>query len=245
MPEPAAPTPAADAAPARWVIDSVRDFDYTVGSVVRACFESYARVFHPAARGAHDRPEKVRWSEVAEAYGRVMHPAAEWGSLTGTWMQEDPARHPVWSEAPCTGELDAGVAASLAEVLAAHTTTPQRCWFAVWEGYGIAMQIPDAARFELPNRPMLLLQGPVEAAASPLDPPWNRSANLWWPDDHTWCVGSEIDLMTTYVGASAACVEAILECDDLEALGVSADQLVTWEADEINPLPGPPGTGSV
>jgi len=245
MPEPAAPKPAADAAPARWVIDSVRDSDHTVGSVVPACFESYARVFHPAARGAHHRPEKVRWSEVAEAYDRVMHPAVEWGSLTGSWIEKYQEPHPVWSEPPSIGELDATVAASLADVLAAHATTPQRCWFAVWEGYGIAMQIPDAARFELPDRPMLLLQGPVEAAASALDPPWNRSANLWWPDDQTWCVGSEIDLMTTYVGGTAACIEAILARDDLEALPVSVDQSVTWEADEINPLPGAPGSGSV
>ncbi|HEY0516297.1 MAG TPA: hypothetical protein VGD00_04190, partial [Solirubrobacteraceae bacterium] len=53
-------TPAADATAARWIVEGVRDFDFTVGSIVPACFEAYARVFHPAGLGGDDHPEPVR-----------------------------------------------------------------------------------------------------------------------------------------------------------------------------------------
>jgi hypothetical protein len=46
--------------------------------------------------------------------------------------------------------------------------------------------------------------------------------------------------MTTYVGASQACVAALLADDRLEVLAVSVDQKITWDADSINPLPAPP-----
>jgi hypothetical protein len=38
------------AAIADWIVAGVRDFDYTVGSIVPAVFDAYARVFHPASR---------------------------------------------------------------------------------------------------------------------------------------------------------------------------------------------------
>ena len=47
-------------------------------------------------------------------------------------------------------------------------------------------------------------------------PPFHQSANLWWPEDRAWCVGTEIDLMTTYVGGTREAVTAILE-SELEA----------------------------
>jgi hypothetical protein len=71
--------------------------------------------------------------------------------------------------------------------------------------------------------------------------PWiSRSASLWWPDDHAWCVGTDIDLMTTYVGARARCAGRLLAEAALETLPVSAGQRVTWDSDTINPQPPAP-----
>jgi hypothetical protein len=258
----------------------VRDFDYTVGSIVPACFESYARVFHPATRNGPDGPIDVRWSEVARAYGRTMHPLAEWGSLTGTWRHEPRQGDPLWEDAPATGGLPDRQTSALREVLAQHTGTPERCWFAVWEGYdpgtltflvdreqagsqraeqairarkqehaAAAERLNAAARFLLPNRPMRLLSGPLGALGSGcvLDrfALAGQSPNLYWPEDRAWCVGSEIDLKSTYIGGSAACIQAILAEARLEALPASVDQLLTWDSDRVNPLPEPPGSGSV
>ena len=63
---------------------------------------------------------------------------------------------------------------------------------------------------------------------------------MWWPDDRAWCVGTDVDLMTTYIGASTRCVEDLQSQPNLEILAVSADQRVTWDSDIINPLPPAP-----
>jgi hypothetical protein len=237
-------TVAADASPAAWVMAGVRDFAYDVGSIVPATLEAYARVFHPAARNGGGGAVGVRWAEVARANGRVMHPAAEWGSITGSWDYQYGGSQPgIWDYPPSTGRLPAEVTERLVAMLGRHTSTPQRCWFAVWEGFGgLASRWRSAPRFELPHRGMLLLTGPVEAAAATLDAdPWtHQSASLWWPDDRAWCVGTDVDLMTTYVGASARCVEDLQNAPDLEILAVSADQRVTWDSDTVNPLPSAP-----
>jgi hypothetical protein len=57
-------------------------------------------------------------------------------------------------------------------------------------------------------------------------------------------VGTGIDLMSTYVGASGGAVEALLADERIEALPVADSQSVTWEADTVNPLPQPPTTYS-
>ena len=77
---------ATSAAAGHWVVEGVTDFDHTVGSVVPAVFDGYARVFHPAWRDSASTAVEVRWSDVAARNRRVMHAAAEWGSLTGSWQ---------------------------------------------------------------------------------------------------------------------------------------------------------------
>lgn len=243
VPERGLLTAAADASPAEWVIAGVRDFAYDVGSIVPATFAAYARVFHPAVRGEGGGAAEVRWAEVAQANGRVMHPAAEWGSITGSWDYQYSRSQPgIWDYPPSTGELPAEVAARLAAVLSRHTSTPQRCWFAVWEGFAdLPSQCRSAPRFELPHRGMLLLTGPADAAAAFGSDSWARqSASLWWPDDRAWCVGTDVDLMTTYVGVSTDCAGHLQTESGLEILAVSADQHVTWDTDTINPLPPAP-----
>jgi hypothetical protein len=100
-------------------------------------------------------------------------------------------------------------------------------------------RLEAAPQFRLPDREFRLFAGPLEALEGLYDE-LEVSPNLWWPDDRTWCVGTDIDLMTTYVGASIACVAALAEDEGLEVLAVSDDQSVTWEADTINPQPAPP-----
>ena len=64
--------------------------------------------------------------------------------------------------------------------------------------------------------------------------------SMWWPADQAWCVATDIDLMTTYVGGGRAAIDALLGDPELEALAVADDQGVTWDTDTINPLPAPP-----
>jgi hypothetical protein len=105
--------------------------------------------------------------------------------------------------------------------------------------------VDGAAAFEVPGRRMHLLSGPLEAIEdfyefyngwlSVRHPP-----SLWWPGDQAWCVGGDVDLMTSYVGASSAAIEALLADGELEAFPVPDTQGVTWDTDEIDPLPAAP-----
>jgi hypothetical protein len=65
--------------------------------------------------------------------------------------------------------------------------------------------------FHLPARDYYLLAGSVEAVSeTTAERSHYQSPNLWWPDDHAWCVATEIDLNTTYMGCDDACLDEIL-----------------------------------
>jgi hypothetical protein len=233
-----------DVSSADWIVASVRDFGSGVGSLLPVTFEAYARVLHPAGiadPGGDDID--VAWAEVAAANGRIAHAAMEWVAITGDWRFMNEGGQPgVWDRPPSIGSLPARQAASLAEVLARFTATPSECWFAVWNGYGNAPFDPRTVKLvAMPERPMVLLGGPLRAAETAFSgPTWPPSASLWWPDDRSWCVATDIDLMSTYVGGSAGCIEAVLGDDRLELFAVSIDQTVDWRSDKLNPTPEPP-----
>ncbi len=46
--------------------------------------------------------------------------------------------------------------------------------------------------------------------------------------------------MSTYIGASTDCVQALVADDQLEVLAASPDQHITADADTINPGPSRP-----
>jgi hypothetical protein len=213
----------------------------TVGALVPAVFEAYARVLHPAVRYAGDDDVEVPWAEVAAHNRTVAHPLVQWVPLTGSWdYRTSDSQPPVWDDAPSEGHLPVGVAARLAAVLSRHTTTPQDCRFGRWSGFGF-----DAASVE--QHPQLLLRGghdvvvvrgAVHDAVRNLAPePHEQGANLWWPVDQAWCVVTDIDLMSTYVGGSSACIAELLEAPCLEAFPASPDDQIGFEADTGNPLP--------
>jgi len=91
----------------------------------------------------------------------------------------------------------------------------------------------------MPQRPMHLVEGPLDAIGEFFEF-WRGAPNLWWPDDRAWCVATDVDLMTTYVGGHGATIEALLTDGQIEALPVPVDQPVDWEADTVNPLPAAP-----
>jgi hypothetical protein len=101
------------------------------------------------------------------------------------------------------------------------------------------MQLENADLIELPYRSMYVVNGSIDDAVSPFGIT-DRTANLWWPDDHQWCVATDIDLVSTYIGGSAQCIEAVVGSATLEAMEVTSDQSIAWESDTLNPPPEPP-----
>ena len=227
--------------PAEWVKERLwthnREKGVLAGEIVPEGFDSYVRVFHPAERQLPDLSwEKVSWFDVAEWNGKVVHPQMQFHRMANA--TEPPRyRSPEWGQAPSMGDLPEDECRSLVSILKEFTSTPERCYFCLWHGYGFlggwswrrtpTLKVPDF------GREYFLLEGPLDAVMS-FYPRWRQSPNIWWPEDRTWCVATEIDFMWTFVGGSEECIEKVLACPDLEALPISLDARVDAYGDTIN-----------
>jgi hypothetical protein len=72
----------------------------------------------------------------------------------------------------------------------------------------------------LEHRHSLLCHGTLTSAT---DLPYGQSPTFWWPDDRSWCVRTDVDAFTTYIGASRQCIDALIELAELEAIEVRLD----------------------
>ena len=217
----------------------------TLASILPAGFEAYARVLHPAVRYAGDDDVEVPWAEVAAHNRTRSHPLAQWPAVAGGWeYMRSESQPPVWDDAPSEGHLPVAVAERMAAVLAAHTTTPAECWFGRWDGFGFDLADPDRPPRLLlrGGQDVVLVRGTVADASRNLAPePHEQSANLWWPADRAWCVVTDIDLMSTYVGGSATCIGSLLGTPGLEVVPAAPEDRITYDGDTVNPL-APPET---
>jgi hypothetical protein len=88
---------------------------------------------------------------------------------------------------------------------------------------------------ELPRRTYLLLEGPLDAAGElRVAPTTPQSPSLFWPDDRAWCVATDVDLDSTYLGGSAALVADLLADERLEVFGVDVTDPVRATSDDVN-----------
>ena len=152
-----------DVAPARWIFVRLHTFAQDAGSIIPSGFESYARIFHPAARRDRDIERTVSWRQIAEANGRIAHSEMQFGHVASAWHRPSPQPQ-LWTDEPRIGSLPAELARALSDVLAAHTSTPDRCWFAVWEGWG-GLAVPAGAPKVGAPAPVLPRDGPALGSA--------------------------------------------------------------------------------
>jgi hypothetical protein len=237
-----------------WVSTNRRPFDtFSVGSLVPVVFDRYARVLHPASSYGN---APVRWSQVAAWSGRTLHRLAQWDLLS---KPGQPAASPSpFLLPPLLGGLPRHELRALCNLLVTYTATPQSSLVALWEGYGLgaplvaggksvveSRPLTDAAapwtsgkKLELENRTFIVVELPVQAAAGPgggdgtlgHQPP----PTLIWAADHSWFVGSDPDLDSTYVGGPAELIAAILASPGFEAWPAEPTDDVSIGSDEIN-----------
>lgn len=82
-----------------------------------------------------------------------------------------------------------------------------------------------------PHRDYLLFSGSLDAATAmgwQAEDDWflPQSPNLFWPDDHAWCVATEVDRRSTLVGGTARLIASIVGDVELEAWPVGTDDWV-------------------
>ena len=147
-----------DVAAGDWIRDRLESA-WTLHHFVPTDFPAYARVFHPAYRerpvgaawpaegdldgweqlqGREVDVERIAWSDAAAAFGTEMHGAAAWHLVAQT---DPPNESPIDADgwrylAPQQGLIEPDVLAGIGAHLAAHTSTPDDGYAAIWEGWG-------------------------------------------------------------------------------------------------------------
>ncbi len=120
--------------------------------------------------------------------------------------------------------------ASIIEVLAGSTNTPDDCFFAIWEGNTALDYIRDSApTTNIAGYDYFLLRGPVSRATDTLG---GLSPNLWWPNDHAWCVAQHFDFPCAYIGGSRDAVADLLALTEIDSSPVRVDQIITVNYDQ-------------
>ena len=231
-----------DVSPANWVAERLWDITPQTGTlagcVIPKGFESYTRIFHPAEQyHTADRIwSKVSWATVASWNGKVVHPQMNFSLLANLDLGSYDS--PSWGSSPSVGALPEDECGHLACVLQEFTSTPERCYFGVWEGYGGLDERLGKGTSKLAapfDRKYYIFHGPLDSVMSFCQ--WDffyQSPNMWWPEDKSWFVATEIDFTPTFVGGSAACIERVLAHPELEALPIAIDARVDAYGDTIN-----------
>ena len=215
-----------DLRPAQWLTESIRGFAVDVGSLVPATFGAYARVLHPA----YNDGDRVSWAQVARAHQRIAHPQMQFNRLIGYASRYSPGyrdratralRRSAGGRGRCPLRLPHRWPAPWLRIPRRLTTAGLRSGTAGAPSRGVFWSADISS---CRNRNYHLARGPLAAAAQSVSS-WHlhQSCNLWWPDDHAWCVATEIDHDSTYIGASEACIEELLANPDLETVPVEPD----------------------
>lgn len=159
--------------------------------------------------GAHVRPAETVESADWIASSRL----GDWGTL-GALVPNHYESYRLVEPAPAGIEdwwgAQREVIAAIASVGARHTTTPDCVWFGIWEGHGFENrgtegQLATLPRFALPHRTYYLLSGHASAATAIEEPGGSgrwRPPDLWWPDDRSWFVATDVDFWCNYVAGS-------------------------------------------
>ena len=221
-------------AEAIWIRERLAPFHaFIVSSVVPGGFDAYARILHPVLARSSAPRRVLRWLDVAAWTGTTLRRDAQFHSVA--LPPAGPASEPPWDGPPEEGNMDPADAEALTEILRSETSTPESCWFCLWQGFGWVEEVVPAAvwngpRVHLPNRDYLLYGGPVQSVVLTSEggrQPAAQSASLWWSADRAWCVATEIDLSWTYVSGTARLIESVLHDPRLEAVAAAAEDPLT------------------
>lgn len=200
--------PSLSAVSAAWVTSGTTPPLLAVGGLIPKEYPAYARVLHGVKSGT--------WRSVAEDAGVPLKSTTQWEEIKITRAGE------VNLDSPRKGTLESRESEVLSKHLAHHTRTPENCWFGVWEGWGDIYPPSGATSFRWFMRDLYLLNGAV------LDSPFvsTRGATVWWPEDQSWFVATEVDYDSTIVGGSVSAIEELLS-SNLSAIKIEAfDSLV-------------------
>lgn len=255
--------PADDVSLGSWLVDARAEYG-TVDGLVPRGFEAYARILHPASsasgepvrwsaiadwsgRSIHPTVQFDAITRPRPGAGRGDRPWAEppregWlspeilealsGVLAEHTKSAEECRFCLWEGYRLFDEPPSSAVAGFTPSTGTETALSARFPPA------FVREVLDAPLVRVPQREYHLFEGPLTAAADMGYLLGGRfipqSPNVFWPDDHAWCVASEIDLDSTYVGGSEALVSRLVDDRTLEVVRAKPDDSVWSDSDRVN-----------
>jgi hypothetical protein len=163
-----------------------------------------------------------------------MHPRVQFDSLIGVERGGDPD----WEAE--IGSLTPELWEALVDFLAAQTADSSSCYFGLWDGWGWGGEVMRGPRLSADGRDYMLFTGALDRWASLFvgerEHHW-QSPQLCWPEDRSWCVATEIDFDSTYIGGSTELIAAVTADGRFESCPAEPSDRVDYAGDEINGVP--------
>jgi hypothetical protein len=249
---------------AEWLRRRLRPFGSAVAAVVPDGFPAYIRILHPArapgdvpVRWADVAATSGRVMHSLAQFHAIARPSESARLHAAPWHGGEPPR----GDLPA--ELLSVLCATLTEHTSTGASCWLCLWDGYGWLHGspavgilssrndgvpvpppqlvppLAPEVLRGPRVRLPGRDYLLFQGSCEAAS---ELGWTRpdgsflpqSPNLFWPQDHAWCVASEVDLFCTLVAGSELLAETLMADPRLETYQVQPDDPITFDSDHVN-----------
>lgn len=230
---------------ASWLDGRLRPATEGLDGLVPRSFERYLRLLHPASRILDGTRQPITWSNLASLKGESITNDMTWSDVFDQKVLSNPVDDigdPLSGSVP-PNELQQ-LSEILAAFTSTPDTVWFAVWDG-WAGLSILpdtsqplatgrpvgitrfvsrFQRRDNSRAEgvaatvhLPARDYFLFSGTcLDASQSFTTPPGTQSASMWWPEDRAWFIATEIDDVSTYIGASNECARALLSASDLE-----------------------------
>ena len=236
------------------------DFGFVSG-FVPSLFESYVAICHPAwlhnctdeslseFQGDPWPGTSIRWSTVVDSDLPICIGHSQYRKLEDNgWVQDllpEGGIHMLigvgdkWISGPTEGVLEPEQAHSLLPILTKETSDPENCCFAIWDGFAFkSIQESGAPTFHTPHRSWYLYRGPLESIDKSFEDSslFHKPANFVWPNDRSWCLGSDIDSEVTYVGGSDKLIAMVLADPGLDATSVIPSDRPLWLANLLQPV---------
>lgn len=203
-------------------------------------FDDYVRIFH--AGGDRGGPSRgMTWSEIASRLSRPFHPEVQFREIAG----DDASHNPELGDIePRSGSVSRLLLEDLVDFLSDWTGEDQTCWFGMWDGWGSWWKgahepgqpadderdrvLKNTPTFGGPSRDYFLLRGPLASVLPLYDLAGDQSPSLWWPNARGWFVSTEVDAFSSYLGGSAALVEALVAVTGIETARIGLDAPLDW-----------------
>ena len=256
--------PSVDIATADWLRPRLRRFGSAVAAVVPDGFPAYIRICHPArgaddapvswaavaARSGRTMHRQAQFHAISRPLAMALRDPSPWdranppeGNLPPALLRALCATLAVHTDTPACcwfclwdgyGWLHGSPAVTRLTicdddrpVLPPQPVPP-----------ALSLEVLHGPRVHLPHRDYILFEGVLEAAPelgyAIGDTVFPQSPNLFWPQDHAWCVASEIDLFCTLVAGSESLAAALLTDPRLDVWRIDPEDSIAFDGDQIN-----------